>query len=399
MMEPTQQPSSDWVVAVHSGPSSSENLLATLVAWARWRHFDPKSFSLWYEAQGRVLVLRGFDIRSLTDFLSYARSQSIPPLISGPPSQRLLTPTVPLPSRTAEPPAPAPAPPPPTDSSPLLQGVLQVITERGTYVSSVERWLMQVLETTSLKETDILWTLYLLAHPDASPSRVALASTPSLREGAVKILGVPEPELADKLVRAPDASPEPGSGPAPGASLEVTALHRALEGRTHFWQGVKSRLESSSRGEGRMTAAVVLDEDGGKVTWVFPRSPSPMVRAMGSVVLHAYEESLTRGERGAASVASTAGYASRVAKTAGISLRWYLVTAELQSDVATVPGSVGAEDLRTLIQLLGRFGGYPAYLRAPAPAPAPVAVPVPAAPKAPKPRKAPAPRKPKTRKA
>lgn len=393
------QPSRDWVVAVHSGPASPENLMTVLVAWARSRGFDPHAYSLWYESEGRALVLRGFESGTVGDFLSYARSESIPPLISGPPSLRQLSPPLPTtPAPAVPPPAPV-APPPPADSSPLLQGVLQIVTERETSTRTSENRLMEVLNTTTLMETDILWAMLLSLDGPLSPGLVALAATPSLREEGAKLFGVPPEKLPEFLhLGEPPTPADPPAAPGDEREMRMGAYRRGLAGRTAYWEAVIAKLKTPMQGMGRMTAAVVLDEAEGKVTWVFPRSSSPAIRAISSCVLYSFEGSIKNGNHYAETVTVTISFASRMARAIGMNLRWYMIHAGKVEAIPAIQGKADSQDLTLLGGLLGRYGGAPTLLAerkppppeplaAPEPVPkAPLMAPSKAVPKAPKPK-------------
>ncbi len=368
-------PVTDWVVSVHSGPSSLENLTATLVAWARRRALDPRGFQLWYEHDGRLLVLRGFTPHLLSDFLAYARSQTIPPLVYGPASQRVSTPS-PLPSPPPAPPPPAPPPPPPADASPLMHGVLQVLTDRETAVKPVENWLMEIFGTLDIKEADVLWSLYLSTQTDVLPSLVALAATPSLRMEGSKILGVPEELLPPIILASKDAQPEAPSagGEAGGASeskVHLETYQRVLASNAHHWENVISRIRDHPVKEGQMSAAVLLDESEGKVTWVFPRTASPVVRAVSAGVLHLYEGNGTGKSPPQKAVLDTVAVASRLTRSLGLSIKWYLVFSGKGFETVDGEGPPTPKDVRAIEGLLNRYGGVPAFLNAGKPKKAP----------------------------
>ena len=362
-------PATDWVVAVHSGPSSSENLLATLVAWARRHGFDPKSFNLWLEHNGRVLVLQGFTPQLLSDFLAYARAQSYPPLVSGPASQRFSSPS-PVPAAPAAPPPLPPPPPPPADSSPLMQGVLQVLADRETSVRGVENWLMEVFGTLDIKESDVLWSLYLSSRREVSPALVALAATPSLRQEGSKMLGVTE-EMLPKVLFGDKEDKSKTPDPAPAGDEEVRAhldtYRRVLESNAHHWENVLSRMRNQAAKEGQMSAAVVVDELGGKVTWVFPRITSPVVRAVSASILHLFEGNPAKPETPRKAVSDTLSAASRLTKPLGLSLKWYVVFSGKGFDWVGAEGEVSAEDVLAIEGLLTRYGGTTSFFAVPKP--------------------------------
>ncbi len=361
-------PATDWVVSIHSGPSSSDNLTAALVAWARRRGLEPRGFQIWYEHDGRILVLRGFSPHLLSDFLAYARSQTIPPLVYGPASQRVSSPS-PVPTPPPAPVAPPPPPPPPADASPLMHGVLQVLTDRETQVKPVENWLMEIFGTLDIKEADVLWSLYLSTQSDIPPTLVALAATPSLRMEGSKMLGVPEELLptiflAAKQKPPAELQPEADGGTSSDARIHLDTYQRVLDSNAHHWESVIARIRDHPVKEGQMSAAVLLDESEGKVTWVFPRTASPVVRAVSASILHLFEGNGAGKGPPRKAVTDTVAVASRLTRSLGLSIKWYMVF----SGKGTVPlesaGPPTPKDIKAIEGLLGRYGGNPSFVAA-----------------------------------
>lgn len=370
--------STDWVVAVYSGPSSTEVLLPTLVGWARRFNLDPRKFNLWFDNGGKTLVLHGFTGQMLSDFIAYARSQCYPPLVCGPPSQRVATQTMspeppPLPS------APPP-PPPPADSSPLMQGVLQVLTDRETAVKPIENRLMEIFGTLNLNESEVLWSLYLSTNKEVKPALVALASSPSLRAEGVKMLSVPEDKLPVVLFPSKPEKPEKkaptkqgpeGEEEAAELMARIETYKRVLDANATHWGQVLERMQTSTVKEGSMSAAVVVDEGEGKVTWVFPRATSPVVKAITACVLHLHESAFSAGEKATLKeVRDTVIRASRLAKSLGLSLRWYMVASGRVADIPEISGEASTSDTSYLNGLLAHYGGATWILAKPEP-PAP----------------------------
>jgi hypothetical protein len=241
-----------------------------------------------------------------------------------------------------------------------MQGVLQILTERETEVYAVENRLMDVFGTTDIKESNVLWAALLSGRKNVNPSLLALATTPSLREEGSKLFGVPESELAAKLFpkdpsgKREIAIPENASNEL---RLKFDAYNRALEGVKSYWEGVMFRLNKQSTQEGRMSAAVLIEGTDGKVTWVFPRATSPVVRALSSCVLHAYGAptgaQTSSRQRAVAGVA----FASKLATLIGVSLRWYVITSGKIEQMVSAIERLENSELTILSSLLGRYGG------------------------------------------
>jgi hypothetical protein len=241
-----------------------------------------------------------------------------------------------------------------------MQGVLQILTERETEVYAVENRLMDVFGTTDIKESSVLWAALLAGKKNVDPTLLALATTPSLREEGCKLFGVPENELVKKFFPAGPAANKEIAIPEDASAdlrLRFDAYKRALDGVKSYWEGVLFRLNKPSTQEGRMSAAVLIEGSDGKVTWVFPRATSPVVRALSSCVLHAYGApggvQTSSRQRAIAGVA----FASKLASLVRVSLRWYVITSGKIEQVVSAVERLESSELTILSGLLGRYGG------------------------------------------
>jgi hypothetical protein len=249
-----------------------------------------------------------------------------------------------------------------------MQGVLQILTERETDVYAVENRLMDVFGTTDIKEANIMWATLLAGKADINPLLLALATTPSLRQEGSKLLGVPESEVAARLI-PPGPSGKKGltipEVQSNDLRLKFETYKRAVESVANYWSGVLTRLNKQSPQVGKMSAAVLVEEADGKVTWIFPRATSPVVRALSSCVLHAYAAS---GEGpGHARQRAIAGgaFASKLAAVIGVALRWYVITAGKIEQIVTSMGDLESSERTILASLLGRYGGDAGLVEAP----------------------------------
>lgn len=232
-----------WSVPVLHGPSSADNLLTTLVAWARRRNRDPRSYHLSMVNDGKTLLLKGFDLPSLKDFLRYAEYSSIPALECGKPTEiaAAAPPATPASAESGEglsevdqpgPPtasgpaalaheAPAPVHPPTLSSSSIQMviGTAQLLADRSTDVRAAEHWVTSLLATPDLKPEEVVLLLRLIGDPELDAIRLALAESPPLRREGENLLKVPAEAIPDAL--RSHLSPEGGS--ASGAARSAPA--------------------------------------------------------------------------------------------------------------------------------------------------------------------------------
>ncbi|MDE1820532.1 MAG: hypothetical protein KGJ23_09100 [Euryarchaeota archaeon] len=219
-----------WSVPVLHGPSSVDNLLTTLVAWARHRGRNPRSFYLSLENDGRTLMLRGFDLPLLKDFLRYAEYSSVPALECGRPTE-IAAPSpasASLQEVVAPGPPPAPTPSaaptptrPPTLSSSSIQMVLgtaQLLADRSTDVHSAEHWVTSILATPDLKPEEVGLLLRLMHEPEPEALRLALAENSTLRSQGEALMKVPCEQIPDTLQAwLGTPNPPPSATPATNA--------------------------------------------------------------------------------------------------------------------------------------------------------------------------------------
>ncbi len=224
--------SGSWSVPVLHGPSSSDNLVTTLVAWARHRGRDPRAFHLSMVNDGRTLLLKGFDAPSLKDFLRYAEYSSIPALECGRPTE--VVEAAPKAPAATEPAAAAPrvepepeaAAHPPTLSSSSIQmviGTAQLLADRSTDVHRSESWVTSMLATPELRSQEVGLLLRMIGDADIDTHRLALAESEPLRREGENLLKVPC-EMITETLRAWLG------GEAPATAAAVAPTPKVAEG-------------------------------------------------------------------------------------------------------------------------------------------------------------------------
>ncbi len=271
-----------WSVPVLHGPSSADNLLTTLVAWARRRNRDPRSYHLSMVNDGKTLLLKGFDLPSLKDFLRYAEYSSIPALECGKPMEIAPAPPQASPAPAAGdeglsevdqpgPPAgagPAGSPPepaapvhPPTLSSSSIQmviGTAQLLADRSTNVRAAEHWVTSLLATPDLKSEEVVLLLRLIGDPELDATRLALAESAPLRREGESLLKVSAESIPDALrsrlasegSSAPGAARSAASGPPASSPAPAGDEGRSPDG------GEGSRAPAEGRAPGAPSPAL-----------------------------------------------------------------------------------------------------------------------------------------------
>jgi hypothetical protein len=364
----SEETPTSWSLTVITGPSSEDNLLTTLVSWARHRGQDPHRFHLSMHDGGRTLYLRGFDPEALRDFLRYAEYSSIPALECTPPRPM----ATPPPNAIALGGEEVAGPGPPTTeeahhpsslsaaSIQMVMGAAQILADRATDVRSSEHWVAATLGVPEVKPEHVGLLLRLIGDPTLEPARLALAESEMLRREGSSLLKVPAGSILDVLALwlGPGGFLASSAAPAPSADgpklpprppdqeslLKAKVFAKALEAQAQHWKEVGQRVKTSqAQGhpglQSLVEGAVFINEEEGNVQWVVPSVGSPVVKALTGYVEEAHRLLREEVSKKATEVSSwvtpprretfcaleTARRATLVAGRLGVEFRWVIL--------------------------------------------------------------------------